>query len=278
MLSKTSVPEQDETANPPHCLDIIGSQVTAAPFDVLIRVILDWAAQRESKFVCVANTHMLVEAHHQNSFREVLQKADIVTPDGMPLVWMLKLMGAKDQNRVAGLDLMNALYQQASEENISIYFLGSMDSILQKMRHRLQAEFPNLTIAAMKPLPFRPLTFEEDQALVHQVNESGAGLVMVALGCPKQERWMAAHKDEIKAVMIGLGGAFPVYAGVHRRAGSWIRSLGLEWFYRLIQEPRRLWKRYATSIPVFIYLAFKQLFYRFFGDAQRFSMLIRNSD
>lgn len=259
MQSKTSVPEQNFVVNTPVRLDIIGSKVTAAPFDVLVKVILDWAKRRESKFVCVANTHMLVEAHQKPSFSKVLQQADIVTPDGMPLVWILKLMGMRTQNRVAGLDLMQALCQQASDQKISVYFLGSMATILKKMEARLQAEFPELRIAKMEPLPFRPLTPQEDQDLIQRVNESGAGLVLVALGCPKQERWMAAHKHEIKAVMIGLGGAFPVYAGIHRRAQGWVRNMGLEWFYRLIQEPKRLWRRYAGSIPLFMYLASKQL-------------------
>ncbi|WP_299411081.1 WecB/TagA/CpsF family glycosyltransferase [Acaryochloris sp. IP29b_bin.148] len=246
----------------PPRLDIIGSQVTAAPFDVLMEVILAWAKRRQSKCICVANTHMLVEAYQRPSFKKVMQKADMVTPDGMPLVWMLKLMGAKKQNRVAGLDLMRALCQRAAEQNISVYFLGSMAPILQRMRKRLLTEFPNLLIADMEPLPFRPLTSAEDRHLIQRINNSGAGVVMIALGCPKQESWMANHKEKINAVMIGLGGAFPVYAGIHRRAPSWVRAMGLEWFYRLIQEPRRLWKRYVSSIPLFVYLALKQICYR----------------
>lgn len=262
MQSKTSVLEQNPIVREPPRLDIIGSKVTAAPFDVLTDVILDWARRRLSKYICVANTHMLVEAHQRPSFGEIVQQADVVTPDGMPLVWMLRLMGAKNQDRVAGLDLLQTLCHKAEKEEVSVYFLGSMDLILQKMRSRLQSEYPDLVIADMEPLPFRPLTLEEDQSLIQRVNASGAGLVMIALGCPKQECWMAAHKDQINAVMIGLGGAFPVYAGIQHRAKGWVRHMGMEWFYRLIQEPKRLWKRYATSIPMFIYLAIKQICYR----------------
>jgi N-acetylglucosaminyldiphosphoundecaprenol N-acetyl-beta-D-mannosaminyltransferase len=127
------------------------------------------------------------------------------------------------------------------------------------MRQKLEREFPNTSIAGMEPLPFCPLTPEEDEAVIKKINESGAGIIMLSLGCPKQELWMAQHKDKIQAVMIGLGGAFPVYAGIHRWAPWWIRKSGLEWFYRLIQEPRRLWKRYGTTIPPFICLALKQL-------------------
>lgn len=262
MLTRVSSPGLLTIDNGLSQIGVIGSPVTAAPFDVLIDVILGWARQHKSKFVCVANTHMLVEAYQKPDFSEVLKSADMVTPDGMPLVWMLNWMGVQTQNRVAGLDLMKVLCQQASEQKVSIFFLGSQSLILQKMRHRFAQDFPELLIAGMEPLPFRPLTPTEDQALIQRVNESGAGLVMIALGCPKQEHWMGTHKNRIKAVMIGLGGAFPVYAGLHRRAPAWMRTMGLEWCYRLIQEPRRLWKRYVTTIPVFIYLALNQIWQR----------------
>jgi len=245
------------------CIDVIGTQITAVPFDIQVLAIMAWARKRLSKFVCVANTHMLVEAYHHRSFWQVLHNADMVTPDGMPLVWMLKWMGIHSQDRVAGLDLMLALCDKASEQNVGVYFLGSTPTILQRMRLKLKKKFPHLHIEGMEPLPFRPLTYEEDQYLVQEINDSGAGLIMVALGCPKQEQWMADHKHQINAVMIGLGGAFPVYAGIHKRAPFWVRKLGLEWFFRLIQEPQRLWKRYFKTIPVFLILALKQLWYNF---------------
>lgn len=254
-----SSPIQDKS----HFIDIIGTPVTAAPFDIQIQSIMDWARKRLSRFVCVANTHMLVESYRHHSFWQVLDNADMVTPDGMPLVWMLKLLGIPAQDRVAGLDLMLDLCQKASEQNVGIYFLGATPSILHRMRLKLLKNHPNLHIAAMEPLPFRPLTNVEDQDLVRRINKSGAGLLMIALGCPKQEQWMAAHKHQINAVMIGLGGAFPVYAGIHKRAPLWIRKLGLEWLFRLVQEPQRLWKRYVTTIPVFLLLAFKQLWSNF---------------
>lgn len=239
---------------------VIGYPVTALPFQDQISVMMRWAKARVSKVVCIANVHMLVEAYSSNQFSDVLSKADLITPDGMPLVWMLKLLGMWKQDRVAGLDVLVALCEQASVEGVSVFFLGSQSSILEKMRVRLQAEFPNLKLAGMEPLPFRPLSEEEDQAIVQKLNQSGAGLLFLSLGCPKQEKWMADHKEKIDMVMLGLGGAFPVYAGIHRRAPFLIRSSGLEWLYRLLQEPKRLWKRYSSTIPIFIYLAIKQLF------------------
>jgi N-acetylglucosaminyldiphosphoundecaprenol N-acetyl-beta-D-mannosaminyltransferase len=240
-------------------VSVVNAPVTASPFDEQIKVILEWASKHLSKVVCVANVHMVTEAYLNQDFGKVLKSADLVTPDGMPLVWMMRMLGARNQDRVAGLDILQAICKAAPSTNISLFFVGSETPILDQMRVRLNQEFPNLQIAGMEPLPFRPLTPAEDEALIQKINASGAGVVLVSLGCPKQERWMAEHKDKIHAVMIGLGGAFPVYAGICKRAPRWVREMGMEWFYRLIQEPRRLWKRYSTTIPLFLWLASKQL-------------------
>lgn len=238
---------------------VIGCPVTALPFDAQISLMLTWAKQHLSKTVCVANVHMLVEAYRNPGFAAVLHNSDLVTPDGMPLVWMLRCLGVQNQDRIAGMDILLSLCAQAPTQGVRLFFLGSQDVILDRMKQRLVREFPNLNIAGIEPLPFRPLTPEEDEILIQRINESGAGIVLVALGCPKQETWIAQHRDRIHAVMIGLGGAFPVYAGVHKRAPRMMRSAGLEWLYRLIQEPRRLWSRYFDTIPIFVWLAIKQL-------------------
>ncbi|KAF3886890.1 MULTISPECIES: WecB/TagA/CpsF family glycosyltransferase [Nostocales] len=238
---------------------VLDFPITALRFNDQMQTILKWAKARESKTVCVANVHMLMEAYWNPDFGTVLQNADLVTPDGMPLVWMMKLLGARYQDRVAGMDILLAVCELAQKQNVSVFFVGSQTEILSRMRNRLETEFPSLKIAAMEPLPFRPMTPAEDEALVDKINSSGAGIVFVSLGCPKQENWMAQHKDRIKAVMIGLGGVFPVYAGLHKRAPRMVRDLGFEWLYRLLQEPHRLWNRYTTTIPPFVWLAFKQL-------------------
>ncbi|RUT00266.1 UDP-N-acetyl-D-mannosaminuronic acid transferase [Dulcicalothrix desertica PCC 7102] len=238
---------------------VLDFPITALKLDDQVQTILDWAVERESKTVCVANVHMLMEAHWNPEFANILKGADIVTPDGMPLVWMMRQMGARYQDRVAGMDIMMSLCKLAEAKNISVFYLGSQSEILSRMRKRLNKEFPRLKIAAMEPLPFRPLTEAEDQALIDKIHSSGAGVVLVSLGCPKQENWMAQHKGKVQAVMIGLGGVFPVYAGIHKRAPRVVRDLGLEWLYRWMQEPRRLWQRYTKTIPPFIWLALKQL-------------------
>jgi N-acetylglucosaminyldiphosphoundecaprenol N-acetyl-beta-D-mannosaminyltransferase len=240
-------------------VSIIGSPVTALPFEAQIGTIANWAKARLSKVVCVANVHMLVEAYWHGDFGSVLRKADIVTPDGMPLVWMIRLFGFKNQDRVAGLDILTGVCNLAQSAGVSVYFLGPQPDVLARMQAKLRKDFPMLSIAGMESLPFRQ-SIEVDQALIDRVNASGAGIVLIALGCPKQEHWMAMHQNKINAVMIGLGGAFLVYAGIHKRAPRWARENGLEWLYRLIQEPRRLWRRYALTIPPFLYLALKQIF------------------
>ncbi|MDJ0706280.1 MAG: WecB/TagA/CpsF family glycosyltransferase [Leptolyngbyaceae cyanobacterium MO_188.B28] len=251
-------PPNEPIENPP-TINVIDSPLTALPFHEQIELMLHWANQNLSKVVCVANVHMLMEATWHEDLGAVLKSADLVTPDGMPLVWMMNLLGARTQDRVAGMDILLTLCQAASSQDCSIFFVGSTTETLERMRLGLKSDFPNLQIAGMEPLPFRPLTPSEDKALIAKINQSGAGLLMVCLGCPKQERWMAEHKNKIQAVMIGLGGAFPVYAGIQRRAPLLVRRAGLEWLYRLIQEPQRLWGRYRKTIPPFVWLALKQL-------------------
>lgn len=244
---------------PVSTIKVIGIPVTALCFVQQIQTILKWAEKRESRTVCVANVHMLMEAHWHPDFAGILKRADLVTPDGMPLVWMMRILGLHQQDRVAGLDILADVCKLAQAKNISLFFVGSGIEILSLIDTRIKNEYPNIKIAAMEPLPFSETTIEEDAALVKKINDSGAGLVLVSLGCPKQEKWMALHKGKIQAVMIGLGGAFPVYAGLQKRAPRFIQNMGMEWLYRLLQEPRRLFKRYVTTIPAFIFLAIKQL-------------------
>jgi len=248
MSSKLSLPTEH----------VLGISVTALSFDDQMQTILNCAKRGESRTVCVANVHMLVEAHSDVDFAKVLDNADVITPDGMPLVWMMRQRGLHTQDRVAGLDIILALCKLAQLHNVSVFFVGSQTEILKRMRTRLDREFPQLQIAGMEPLPFRPLTPDEDEAIMKQINDSGAGLVFVSLGCPKQERWMDQHKGKIQAVMIGLGGAFPVYAGLKKRAPAWIRNIGLEWLYRLGQEPRRLASRYWVTNIAFLWMLIKQ--------------------
>ncbi|MCA6595934.1 MAG: WecB/TagA/CpsF family glycosyltransferase [Pseudanabaena sp. M046S1SP1A06QC] len=241
--------------------NLIVTPVSILSFDEQINLMIKWANTNLSKMVCVANVHMLVEAWQNPNFADVLKDADLVTPDGMPLVWMMKILGHQQAQRVAGTDIFQSVCKHAESNQISIFLLGSKTDVLEKISQRLQTEFPNLQIAGSVSPPFRPLSKTVDMDIVQRVNTSGAKILFVALGCPKQELWMAQHRDKIQAVMIGVGGVFPVYAGVLKETPKFMQVSGLEWLFRLSQEPRRLWKRYATTIPIFICLMIKQIIF-----------------
>ncbi len=239
--------------------NVVDFNVCTLSLEGHIERILQWASAGLSRVVCVANVHMLMEGHWHRDFATVLNKADMITPDGMPLVWMVRCLNLMPQERVAGMDIFLGLCEKSKRQPVSLFFLGSQSETLLHIRARLKKEYPNVKIAGMVSPPFRALTPDEDRSIVEQINSSGANIVLVSLGCPKQERWMYDHKGKVNAVMIGLGGAFSVFAGDAKWAPRVVRESGLEWLYRLVQEPRRLWKRYATTIPPFVYLALKQV-------------------
>lgn len=242
--------------------NLLDIPVTCLPFEEQIMLILRWAKARTSKVVCLANVHMLIEAYRDRSFADVLRNADLVTPDGKPLVVMLQKLGIKHQNQVAGMDVFLNLCDLAQQTGIGVYFLGSTEQILQQIEHKLSDEYPILKVAGMKAIPYiatEDIARDYDRELITEINQSGAGIVFVCLGCPKQEYWMSHYKNSIQGVMVGVGAVFSMYAGINPRAPRWIQQLGFEWLYRLLQEPRRLWRRYGSTIPPFIYLAFRQL-------------------
>ncbi|MEO1671934.1 MAG: WecB/TagA/CpsF family glycosyltransferase [Cyanobacteria bacterium J06631_2] len=242
--------------------EVINVPLTCVPFDEQMMLILRWAKTRASKAVCLANVHMLMEARRNSWYKDVLQKADLVTPDGKPLVLMLRRLGIMEQNQVAGMDVFENLCDLAEKAGISVYFLGSTPEILDKMQRRISEEYPILKVAGMKSIPFMSVDevrTTRDESLIEEVNGSGAGIVFVCLGCPKQEAWMSQYQGSIKGVMIGVGAVFAMYAGLTPRAPHLIQQAGMEWLYRLVQEPRRLWHRYSSTIPPFMYLATKQL-------------------
>lgn len=220
--------------------------------------LMDWARHRASRYVAICNVHVVISAAQDASFLAVIQGADMATPDGAPVAWMMRRLGYRDQPRISGPDLMWALCQRAADEGVGVYCYGSTQDTLERLRHNLLAAFPALRLTVESP-PFRPLTVEEDAAVVERINASGAGLVFVGLGCPKQERWMAEHRGRIHAVMLGVGAAFDFHAGTVRRAPRWMQEHGLEWLHRLCSEPRRLWKRYLVTNTVFVVLAAWQL-------------------
>jgi N-acetylglucosaminyldiphosphoundecaprenol N-acetyl-beta-D-mannosaminyltransferase len=233
---------------------VLDSGISTGSFDDFVDKIMQLGADRSSAYVCCANVHMLVEAHRDSSFRLVLEEASLVTPDGGPVASVAGWRGGHPQERVAGMDLLPALLTEAARRGQSVYFYGTTEEVLQAIVDRARRELPELRLVGTCAPPFRALTPEEEAAHVAAINAADPDLVFVALGCPRQERWMADHRGKIKACMLGVGQAFLVYAGMEQRLPVWARRLWLEWAYRLWLEPRRLWRRYLVTNSRFLYL------------------------
>lgn len=239
--------------------NILGCRVDSTSYAQAVAQTLQWARDGESRCVYVANVHMVMEAYDDPSFKTLMNQADLVTPDGVPLVWMLRRLGYPRQERVYGPELTLRLVQAAAQQGIPVGFYGSTAEVLKRLIITLQECYPTLRVAYAFSPPFRSLTPEEDADIVAEVNASGARLLFVGLGCPKQERWMALHKGRVQAVMLGVGAAFDFLAGTKPQAPRWMQRTGLEWIFRLLSEPRRLWRRYLYHNPRFVLLAMTQL-------------------
>jgi N-acetylglucosaminyldiphosphoundecaprenol N-acetyl-beta-D-mannosaminyltransferase len=238
---------------------VIGTTLSTTSYSAATAAIMSWARAGENRYVCVATVQTLMEAHDSAEFSEVIRGADMVTPDGMPLVWMLRMKGHREQTRVYGPTLMLRLLEAAEAERILVGLLGGTPEALLRLRERLGMQFPHLEVAYAASPPFRELSPAEDDEIVRQILNSGTRVLFVGLGCPKQERWMAAHRNKIPAVMIGVGAAFDFLSGSKAQAPAWMQSIGLEWLFRLLHEPRRLWRRYLYHNPRFAALALAEL-------------------
>lgn len=237
-------------------ISVSGSFIDALDWESACSQIEYWSRRRESRTVCICNTHSIVSANDDPSFQKIINEADMATPDGAPVAWYMRLRGIAGQSRISGPDLMWKVCERLNaSQATSIFLYGSDEQTNSLVAKRLHSEFPSLKIAGSYSPPFRPLSLAEMEASAVMINESGAGLIWVSLGCPKQERWMAQQKGRVAGVMIGVGAAFDYHAGVIRRAPALMQRCGLEWFFRLISEPRRLWRRYLYNNTKFLYLA-----------------------
>ncbi|PQA52738.1 WecB/TagA/CpsF family glycosyltransferase [Siphonobacter curvatus] len=241
---------------------LLSININLGEYDSFLNRIVYNASENISSYVCVANVHMLVEAYNNQSFAEIVNNADLITPDGMPLTWGLKLVHGIRQERVAGMDLLPDLLSLASKHKLPVYFYGGTQAMLDQTEIYVSENYPDLQLAGMYSPPFRVLTSQEEHQVINSINGSGAKIVFVALGCPKQEKWMASMKGYINATMIGIGGALPVMIGMQKRAPEWMQRTSLEWLYRLSQEPKRLFKRYAVTNSMYLLLLAKELFSR----------------
>lgn len=238
---------------------ILGMGVAVTSIAAATDQILAWAGQGESRSVCVANVHMCMEAFDAPAFRQLVNGADLTVADGRPLVWAQRWLGFVAAKQVRGADLTLAVCRAAEQAQLPVGLYGATPETLACLQQALRERFPALGIAYCYSPPFRPLTSEEDGEVVSAITASGARILLVGLGCPKQERWMAAHRGKLPCVMLGTGAAFDFLGGCKRDAPRWMQRLGLEWFFRLCCEPRRLWRRYLRHNPRFVWHFLRQL-------------------
>ena len=235
--------------------DVFGVQVTAAGPQAVVDQVMAWARRRESRAVDFMPVHGLIEAVRAPEHRRVMNAFDVVACDGQPVRWALnRFHDAGLDERVYGPTTMLRVCERCADEGVRIYLYGGKPEVLDALRKKLSAQMPNLQIAGAESPPFRPLTEEEDRDAVERINASGAGVVFLGLGCPRQEAFAHAHRDRIRGVQLCVGAAFDFHAGAVKQAPAWMQKRGLEWLYRLTREPGRLWKRYLVTNSMFVAL------------------------
>lgn len=238
-------------------IDVIDTKVNNITEELVIEKILLFCNEQEKKearYICFANVHMVMEAYDDKNLQKIINNADIVAPDGMPLSWYMNKSKnlLYKQTRISGPDTTLKLCEISSKENLKLGFYGSSEKVLEKIKINLLEKFPDIDIKLTISPPFRDLNREEKESMINQINKSSIDILFVGLGCPKQEKWMFDHKDRLKCTMLGVGAAFDFIAGDKKMAPLFLQKAGLEWLYRFIQEPKRLWKRYLKHNPRFL--------------------------
>jgi N-acetylglucosaminyldiphosphoundecaprenol N-acetyl-beta-D-mannosaminyltransferase len=245
----------DSVDHPEERVCIVGTRVSAVDMSSAIALVRAWTGERKSRYVCVTDVHSVMLARSDPALDRALENADLIVPDGMPLVWAARVRGVKSIGRVAGSDFMHEICRLSSPK-LSHFLLGGAEGVPDRLASALKAVNPQITICGTESPPFRQLTEAEDHELVERINAAKPSIVWVGLGCPKQELWMSQHAGLIPgATLIGVGAAFNFLSGNIKRAPLWMRNNGLEWLHRLVTEPRRLWRRYLMFAPMFVVLA-----------------------
>jgi N-acetylglucosaminyldiphosphoundecaprenol N-acetyl-beta-D-mannosaminyltransferase len=233
---------------------VLGVPVDAVQIPDAIARMEGWIAARAgSRYVAVTGMHGVTEARQDPAFLATLNRADMVVPDGMPLVWLGRLRGHRLRRRVYGPELMLEFCRRTARQGLRHYFYGGAPGVADSLAGQMASRFPGLVVAGTWSPPYRPLTPEEDAEVVAHINDSRADILWVGLSTPKQERWMHQHQYALQVpVMVGVGAAFDIHSGRLKQAPVWMRENGLEWCYRLVQEPRRLWRRYVVLGSMFV--------------------------
>jgi N-acetylglucosaminyldiphosphoundecaprenol N-acetyl-beta-D-mannosaminyltransferase len=236
-------------------VDVLGVNISATDIPTAIEQIDRWIRQGYRSYATVTGVHGIMEAVRSEEVRRVHNAAGLILPDGMPLVWLLWQAGFKWADRVYGPDLMLALFKQSEKAGYRHFLYGALPRTLELVKDNLQRKFPRSTVVGVHAPPFRPAGADEDEAVIEAINASAADIIWVGLSTPKQEIWMARHRHRLRApVLIGVGAAFDIHAGVLSQAPRWVQRAGLEWSFRLAVEPRRLAMRYLRNNPAFLVL------------------------
>ncbi|WP_346839077.1 WecB/TagA/CpsF family glycosyltransferase [Microbulbifer sp. SAOS-129_SWC] len=227
-----------------------------------VNQVINLAAKKRGAYVCVSNVHMCMETLDSVGFRSIVNDADLVIPDGRPIFFAQKILGAAGASQVRGQDIMNDICKMSGRNKLNVgLYGGSSIEVLESTAEELQGKFPDINITYKYSPPFRALSEKEDERVVEELISQGVNVLFVGIGCPKQEQWMAEHKGRVNCVMLGVGAAFDFISGSKKRAPVWMQKAGLEWFSRLLSEPRRLWKRYLKQNPRFIFHFGRQIFF-----------------
>lgn len=235
-------------------VDVLGVGISAITMSGAVAEVGRWVDAGERRYVCVTGVHGVMEAQQDPALLAIHNASGLTTPDGMPMVWAGHWAGAAHMERVYGPDLMLRLCEESVARGWRSFFYGGADGVPELLAERLRARFPGLAVVGCYSPPFRALTPEEDEAVVERINAARPDLVWVGLSTPKQERWMAEHTGRLRAAaLIGVGAAFDIHAGLLPQAPQWLQRSGLEWAYRLLREPRRLWRRYVYNNPRFVW-------------------------
>jgi N-acetylglucosaminyldiphosphoundecaprenol N-acetyl-beta-D-mannosaminyltransferase len=238
-------------------IDILNLQINNISQDESLQKVTELAKKRESSYVCFTNAHMTVEANRDKYILNIVNTATLALPDGGPVAKAFKLIHGIKQERIAGMDFFPLMLKECNKHNLKVGLIGSTDEVLDKIHSKIKKELPQIEVTQIISPPFKQEW--DNEAYINSFNASNTNIVFVALGCPLQEKWMFEYYKKINAVLLGVGGAFPVYAGEVSRAPKWMSNNSLEWLYRLIKEPKRMWKRYFYTNTVFLKLLIQRL-------------------
>ena len=236
--------------------EVLGVHVDALELLEVCRRVSEWIEHPDGcRYVAVTGMHGIMETQHDSDFKSVLNAADLVVPDGMPLVWLSRIRGRPLRRRVYGPELMLELCRQTASSGCRHFLVGGAPGVADRLATILKSRFPGLVISGTCSPPFEPWTDTQEEEIVATINRVAPHVVWVGLGTPKQERWMHRCRGRLQAaVLVGVGAAFDIHSGMRKQAPRWMRENGWEWLFRLLQEPRRLWRRYLIYGPEFLFL------------------------